>query len=123
MVPDTIFIPTTSKSSALGWPPPSTPLRQNLSNDFAMHVRESHIAAAEADGQSLVVEAEQMQHRRVKIVHFHSAGDDLVTPFVGFAVRHSRFDAAAGKPNRSRTGCDRAHRRPGRTAFGRILPP
>lgn len=37
---------------------------QHAANHTAMHIRESNVTAAVAVGQALVVESEQMQHRR-----------------------------------------------------------
>ena len=41
---------------------------ENWLNDFAMHVRQPAVAAVGAEGQLLVVNAEQMQNRRVHVV-------------------------------------------------------
>ena len=64
-------------------------------DDFAVHIRESKRAALVAIGQSLVVEAQQIQHRGVQIVHVHRLLDDVVAKFIRAAVRDALLHAAA----------------------------
>ena len=42
-----------------------------------------------------MVEAHEMQHRRVQVAHVMAIDDGLVTQFVRLAVAHAAFDAAA----------------------------
>ena len=74
-------------------------LRQNFFNKFSMHISQAVIATSVAIGQFFVVEAHQMQHRGVQIMHMGSVFDGSVTKFVRRSIRHSPLDSAAGKPN------------------------
>src|SRR6266487_3653409 len=70
-------------------------LTNNLMDDLSMHIRESERAALVAIGQPLVVEAQQMQHRGVQIVHVHRLLDDVVAKFIRAAVRDALLHTAA----------------------------
>src|SRR5207247_3642569 len=61
-------------------------LSNNLIEDLSMHIRESERAALVAISQPLVVEAQQMQHRGVQIVHVHRLRDDVLAKFIRSAV-------------------------------------
>jgi hypothetical protein len=49
-------------------------------------------------GQPLVIQTEQVQQRRMQVMHVHLFGDCLVSKLIGFAVAISRFDASSGEP-------------------------
>ncbi len=72
---------------------------QDPRNHLAVHVGQPHVAAAEAVGQSLVVDAQQMQHRRVQVVDLDLVFDGVVAVVVGGAVDGAALDAAAGQPD------------------------
>ena len=63
-----------------------------------MHVGEAKVAAAETVGQLLVIEAQQMEHRRVEIINLALVLDGEVTDLVRGAVGGAAFHAAAGEP-------------------------
>ena len=63
-----------------------------------MDVRETMIAAAETEGESFVVETEQMQDRGVKVVDLDGVVDGLVAVVIGGSVGHSALDATPGQP-------------------------
>ena len=48
--------------------PDELPLRQDLLHHVPVHVGQAEVAALELEGQPLVVDAEQVQHRRVQVV-------------------------------------------------------
>src|SRR5262249_18031675 len=64
---------------------------------------EADVEALELVRQTLVVDAEAVQDRRVQIVNVHGVVDDVVTKVVGLAVDDARLDAAAGHPDREAT--------------------
>src|SRR3954466_15242797 len=64
------------------------------------HVGEAEIAAAVAIGQLRVIDAEQVENRRVEIVDVHRLVNSLEAEVVGGAVDHSTLDAAPGPPHR-----------------------
>ena len=67
--------------------------------DFAGDVGEAIFAALKFERQLFVVDAEQMQHRRVKIIDVHRILNDVKTDVVGLAVGESSLDAAARHPD------------------------
>ena len=61
------------------------------STTFAVHVGEPEIAAGVAIRQTLVVQAEQVQDRRVQVVEVDLVLDRVVAVVVGRAVRRPGF--------------------------------
>src|SRR5688572_28308654 len=45
--------------------------RQQRLDDFAMHIRQSEVAALMMRGQFFVIKSEQMQNRCLQVVHVH----------------------------------------------------
>jgi len=62
-----------------------------------MHVRQPEVAARVTVCQARVVEAQQMQDRRVQIMHMDLVLDGLVAEVIRRAVGHAALDAAAGE--------------------------
>ena len=82
-----------------------TPQKQALSgdnilDDLAIHVRQPEIAAGVAVGQPGVIQAQQVQDRRVQVVDVDLVFDRVIAVVVGLAVGEARLDAAAGHPHR-----------------------
>lgn len=69
-----------------------------------MHIRQPEVAALETVRELRVIEAEQVQHRGVEIVHGNFVDHGLVTEVVRLAVAESAFHPAAGHPERERAG-------------------
>src|SRR6185437_12017825 len=69
-------------------------------HNFAMHIGQAHIAAAEPNGQALMVDAEQVQHGRMQIVNRYFVFDGFVTILIGRAISHPAFGSASSHPNR-----------------------
>ncbi len=57
----------------LGW------LSEQVFHHFAGDVRQAEIAALKTVGEPLVVQAEQVEDRRVEIIHVDRVGDDVQT--------------------------------------------
>ena len=107
---------------------------ENLADDVSTDVGQAEIAAGVAIGQLLVVQAQQVQDRRVQIVDVDLVFDGVIAVFVGGAVAHARLHAAAGQPHREAVGvvvaavvplrpsaCGRT-RRPSRTSVSSSSP-
>ena len=60
--------------------------RQNRLDDLSLHVGQPEVAALEPVGQPGVVDAEQVQDRRVQVVDVDGVLDDVVGEVVGLAV-------------------------------------
>src|SRR6185369_14000926 len=75
-------------------------LSQQLFHHFPAYISQPIVAALEAVGQLEVVQAEQVENRRVQIVDVNFFLDRVKTEFVGRAQDNAGFDAAAGQPNR-----------------------
>src|SRR5205823_5163039 len=71
--------------------------RQDGMDDLAVYVRQPHVAAAEAHRQALVVDAQEVQQRRVQVVDLHLVLHRLVAPLVGGPVGDAALHAAAGQ--------------------------
>jgi hypothetical protein len=64
-------------------------------DDVAVDVGQPEIAALEAVGQPLVVEAQQVQDGGLQVVDVDLVPSDAETQLVGFPVRIAAFDSAA----------------------------
>src|SRR5258708_18295670 len=65
-----------------------------------MNVREPEVAALEAVGELLVINAHAVQDGRVQIVDVDRIFHDIVTVVVGLAETEAGLDSAAGHPDR-----------------------
>src|SRR5262245_28516416 len=74
--------------------------RENLFHDVPVNVSQPEIAPLEAIRQSLVVDPQAVEQRRVEVVNVNGLIDDVVAEVVGFAVDDARLYAAAGQPHR-----------------------
>ena len=64
---------------------------------MAVDVGQAAIDSVVAEGQAFVIEAEQVQDRRVQVVDRQDVFDGFETEFVGRAVADSAFDASSGE--------------------------
>src|SRR5687767_1568663 len=80
-----------------------TLLRQQFCHDLAAHVGEAEVAALESERELLVIDAEAMQERGVKIVNVDRVLDNVVTEVVRLAERNAAFDTAARHPDAETT--------------------
>src|SRR3954462_4707420 len=117
-------------SDRAGWPDALAERSMRGSGDDVVdhgtgHVGEAEIAAAVAIGQLRVIDAEQVEDRRVEIVNVHRLVDRLEAEVVGGAVTHPPLDPAPAQPHREaervvippvlglpRAAADFHHRRP-----------
>ena len=60
-----------------------------------MHVGQPEIAALVREGEPLMIDAQKMEHRRMKIMNVEDILHGVVAEFVGGAEGHAAFDAAA----------------------------
>ena len=72
---------------------------EDWGDDLAVDVGEAEVAAAVAEGELLVVEAEQVQDGGVEVVHVDLVLRGLVAEFVGRAMGEAGFHAGAGEPD------------------------
>src|SRR5262249_58829212 len=66
---------------------------------LAGRVGQPHGAPAEADRQAFVVDAQEVEHRRVQVVDLDLVLDGVVAVVVGLAVDRAALDAPAGQPD------------------------
>src|SRR5438105_935493 len=76
-------------------------LREDLPKDMAMHVGQPPVAAIVAEGEALVIDAEQVQHRRMQVVAGQRR-DGPPTPFVTLANADTAADTGAREPRHAR---------------------
>src|SRR6266853_907818 len=77
---------------------PDSSSRKNFRYDLAMDVGETPVGAAVAERQFLVIDAQQVQHRRMKVIIRRGRFRGFPGPLVAFAAGHAAFDAATGHP-------------------------
>ncbi len=69
---------------------------QHIMHNFAVDIRQAEVAALVAVGESRVVDAHEMQDRRVQIVNMHRFLDDVVTEVVRHTVRQALLHSGSG---------------------------
>jgi hypothetical protein len=75
-------------------------LREDRFDDLSGDVGEPEVATLSAIDELLVVDAEEGEDRGVQVVDVNDVVYGGIAEFVGFAVRNSSLDAAAGQPDR-----------------------
>src|SRR5690242_20388249 len=78
----------------------TSPSCQQLLDEFAGDISQTEIASLEAIRQFRVIEAEQMQQSRMKIVNVDFVGRGIEAELVGLAHANPGFDASPGQPHR-----------------------
>ena len=73
--------------------------RQDPFHNFSVIVREPEIASVVTICQLFVIEAQQVQDRRVQVVNVHFVFAGAGPQFVRCAVNHATFYAATGQPD------------------------
>src|SRR6266540_1420463 len=68
--------------------------------DLAGDIGETEVASAVVVGELLVVEAHQVQDRRVQVMDVHAVLDGGDAELIGGAVNVATLDAASGQPHR-----------------------
>src|SRR6266542_7025980 len=76
----------------------ATVSREYFSDDVALHVGQTPVGAVVAEGESPVIDAEEMQHGRVEIMGAGRVAGGFPRPFVALAVGQAAFHAAPGHP-------------------------
>src|SRR4051794_20917510 len=71
----------------------------DLFHDVAVDVGQAEVAAGVAVGEALVIEAEQMQDRRVQVVYTRRLFDGLESEIVGRPVNRAAANSTAGQPD------------------------
>jgi hypothetical protein len=71
----------------------------HLLHHSSRHVGQAEIAAVEAEGETLVIEAQEVQEGGVQVVDADLVGDGLVADVVGRAVADAPFGATARQPD------------------------
>lgn len=75
-------------------------LAQQRLNNIPVDIRQAVMAALVFERQSCVIDPKAVQDRGVQIVNMNRIASHVVAEVVGFPVRHSTFDPAAGHPDR-----------------------
>src|SRR5688572_11286496 len=72
---------------------------ENVLDDFAVHVGQPHVTAAEPERLTGMIDAQKTQHRGVQVMHFASPFDGAVAELVGLPVGETALDAAPCHPD------------------------
>ena len=67
-------------------------------NDTSAEIGEAVVASVVTESELFVINAEQVEHRRMQIIHVDPVFDGLVAELIGRAVMHAALHAAAGHP-------------------------
>ena len=78
---------------------PSQPSRNNFVDDVSVDVGQAEIPTGIVEGETFVIQAEQVKDRRVPIMNADRILDRFVTELVGRPVSRPTFDSAAGHPD------------------------
>ena len=70
----------------------------------ASHIGKAEISPGVAVGQPLVVDAEQVQDRRVQIVDMYFVDHRVIAVVIGFTIGQATTDPAARHPDREPMG-------------------
>ena len=99
-----------------------TGLANNLMVDNATHIRQAKLSPLMRKCQLRMIDTQQMQYRRVKIIDMHFVFYDVKAQIVGLAISQTTFHATARHPRTKRvfvmissgilTGFPLKHRRP-----------
>ena len=73
---------------------------QEFANNMPVHVSQTKITTGHAIGQSLVIEAQQVQHRGVQVMHRNRLLDRSISEVVGRSVGVSAANPGTGQPAR-----------------------
>lgn len=65
---------------------------------MTVDVGEAEVATGVVVGEAFVIEAEEVEHGGMEIVHVEAIGDGGVTDFIGGTVGVAGFRAAPGEP-------------------------
>src|SRR5262245_33039769 len=77
---------------------------QDVLYDVTMYIGQAEVAAAEAIGQLLVIQAEQMENGRMQVVEVADVLDGVNAQLVGRSVHGAALDAAARQPDAETLG-------------------
>src|SRR6266404_1793740 len=76
--------------------------RQDVRDDLAVDVGEPPVGAVVAEGEFLVIDSQQVQHRGMKVVSCRGRLCGFPGPRIAFSAGDAAFDAAAGHPTDER---------------------
>src|ERR1041385_6174458 len=77
---------------------------EQILHNLTLHIREPEVAALEAIGKLLVIEAEQVQERGMQIMDVNFVFDHVEPKFIGFAETKAALETAASHPHRKCLG-------------------
>lgn len=72
---------------------------ENWLQHVTMHIGQSMVAAAMAESQAFVVDAQLVQQRSMDVVNVYGIADDAVAKLVGLSIGDTTFEAATGHEN------------------------
>src|SRR5438128_62239 len=75
-------------------------LSQDALHEVPRYIREAIVPTLEFEGQSFVIDSQEMENRRLQIMGIDGIGDDVVAEFIGLPEGRPAIDAGAGHPDR-----------------------
>src|SRR5262249_55005141 len=76
---------------------------ENSLHDMTMHIGQAIVPALVLEGQSSVIDAQEMQDGGLEVMDVNRVLGDVVTEVIGSAVSDAGLDATAGHPDREAT--------------------
>src|SRR5579863_3517888 len=92
------------RSGAIAVPLKGPMSGEQFRHDAARYIGEPEIPAGVAVGEFLVIESEQVQQRRVQVMHVYLVLRGGEAELVGRSMDVAAFDAATGDPHREAIG-------------------
>src|SRR5262245_57537095 len=77
-------------------------LRQDVSDDISVHVRQPVVSSRVPVGELLVIQAHEMQDRCVEVVDVNGFFDRFDSVLIGSTMNHATLDPGARKPRTER---------------------
>ena len=76
---------------------------KNSPHQLSMHIGQPVLASLVLEGQLLVVDAQQMENRRIEVMHMDRVLCNVVAEIIGLTITDSAFYASTGHPGRETT--------------------
>ena len=75
-------------------------LSQNFPHQLSCDIRESEVSSAVAKSKPFVIESQQVQESRMKVVDMNWIGTHVDSVVIGFTMNNARFDTSSCQPGR-----------------------
>lgn len=74
---------------------PTLALRQNITDNISMHIRQTEVAAGVVKGEAFMIQTQTVQYRRLKVMYVNRIFRNMKSKIVGGSERHAGSYSAA----------------------------